>query len=113
MREVIIVRRDFFHRRRRRSCSAALSWSISCLASLIISAFFSTVLLGFAESVTHLRVNKDTDLIEHVHDSAFTLQRPFDLVALLNQIERSYRVDKIKALITSIESVDNFNTCKT
>lgn len=53
------------------------------------------------ESHTHLKLDKTTGLIDPVLDSAFTLQRPFDLVSLLNQIERFYRLEKIKSFIAA------------
>lgn len=80
--------------------------------AIVVVAILVLLAPDLTESVTHLRLNKASGSIEPVHDSAFTLQRPFDLVSLLAQIERVYRLDKIKKFMATQQATDNLESCK-
>lgn len=91
------------------SPNSNLKSRVSFLA-LVVVAILVLLAPDLTESVTHLRLNKASGSIEPVHDSAFTLQRPFDLVSLLAQIERVYRLDKIKRLMATQQATDNLES---
>jgi hypothetical protein len=53
--------------------------------------------------ITHWKFNKDNGLIEPIHNSLYTLQRPYDLVSFIKQDERINRLDYIKDILSTKE----------
>jgi hypothetical protein len=72
----------------------------------VLCAFVSSV-----QSVTHWKIT-DPGRIESNRDSAFTLVRPYDLAAFINQVDRFERLSILKEILASKDTITKRDSYK-
>lgn len=68
-------------------------------------------IFGVTHCLTHWKIT-DSGRIESTKDSAFTLSRPYDLAAFVKQIDRYERLNTLKQILASKETITKRDSYK-